>query len=76
MSMQNHYTINVAKRVKNTAGREPDRYAHFFATDPRSGTDLLESFRPVIDAIKAAFPSPEYRVTCSHWQASGTNVEI
>jgi len=60
MTMMNHVEINVSHFGK-----------HFFATHPRSGTDL-NKIKEVLCEIRKKFPPREgYEVTATYWQASG-----
>ena len=58
------YEINVARLVRG-------RYYHFFATDKRSITTRTE-LNQVYSKIKEAFPEPEYEVSVTRYEETGT----
>jgi hypothetical protein len=54
------YEINVAKKQEGNKG-----YRHFFATAERS-IDNKADLKKVYNALKNAFPEPEYDITISY----------
>jgi uncharacterized protein (DUF736 family) len=62
------YEINVSK--KNSKGM----YIHFFATAKRSVT-LWVDLRIVYNAIKSAFPEPEFKVDITKWEEIGHGID-
>lgn len=70
--MENHYRINVAKANGRNWDNSGPRYLHFFATEVR---DLINA-KQVHAELLAAFPAPEYSISVTRWEASGTGVEF
>jgi hypothetical protein len=67
--MQNHYSINVARRTK-----EGGRFYHLFSTRPES---ILQKHTAadIFEEMVKRFPSHEgFEVTISYWQASGRDM--
>ena len=66
-----YYEINVAKLNEKTG-----RYEHFFATDERSITNMFK-LQTVVNDFKNRFPESEgFKITCTHWQKIGEEIEI
>ena len=64
-----YYEINVSKLTAGGSVRG-DYYKHFFATARRSCETQAEAIR-VLDAITAAFPSPQFNVSLSKFEEIG-----
>ena len=60
-----YYTVNVARRVDN------NRYEHFFATAEHSCVSERQATE-VLNALRAAFAEPEFKVECTYWQCVGS----
>jgi hypothetical protein len=67
--MQYHFEVNVAERTTYQDGRVA--YKHLFATAERSITDVAKA-QHIADMLRRAFPAPQYEVTVTEWEATGT----
>ena len=66
-----YYEINVAKLDEKTG-----KYEHFFATDERSIRNMFK-LEEVVNVFKEKFPEEEgYKLTCTHWETVGEEIEI
>jgi len=66
------FEINVAQLSKRAGS--VGKYEHFFATHPRS-LNLGGKVKKVYEAIKAAFPAPEFAVTVARVTETGVPVD-
>jgi ribosomal protein L17 len=67
--MQNHYSINVARKAKTSGAQY-----QFFATRPDSILSK-HTAAELFDEISKRFPEREgFQVTITYWQAGGTDM--
>jgi hypothetical protein len=69
-----YYEINIAKTTHSVAALG-SKYRHFFATAPRSITTLDELIE-VYDALREAFPLPDYIMTVTQYEEFGKSVNM
>ena len=66
-----YYEINVSKLNPDTG-----RYEHYFATAERSITNMFK-LQKIVDDFKIKFSEEEgYKLTCTHWETRGEEIEI
>lgn len=61
--MESFVRINVAKAVGG-------RFKHFFDVDVKPSRGGYP--KEIYNALKARFPSPEYKIDCTKWECKGT----
>lgn len=65
-----HYEINVSK--KNNG-----RYTHYFATAPRSLENAYHvDMLAMVNHFQGKFPAPEYEVTVTKYETTGTILDV
>ena len=67
-----YYEINVSR---DTGSAQSPRFVHFFATAERSITNETELHK-VYDALKLAFPLPEFLITVTRWETTGRQINM
>ena len=66
-----HYEINVSKKNSD------NRYSHYFATAPRSLENKDHStMTTMVEHFKTLFPTPEYRISVTQYETTGTILDV
>lgn len=69
--MESFWSINVAaKHGRDWEGK--DKYAHFFKVDIK-GHQVSEA-QAVFDELKERFPEPDFKITVTRWEVTGSHV--
>jgi hypothetical protein len=66
------YKINVAKIIQENIGKPFGPYhQHYFAIDKDC---RMEEAYELVQDLKSRFPESEFKISCSRWESSGTQM--